>query len=130
MCIFCEIAAGRIPGKVVYEDEDVIAILDLSQVTLGHTLVMPKQHTANIIEADEDTAVKCMKVVHKLSRQIVKNTGAAGCNILNNCGTAAGQTVEHLHFHIIPRYSEEDSVSIEFGSNQLDLDEVLAKVKG
>ena len=130
MCIFCEIAAGNIPSSKVYEDDDIVAILDLSQVTCGHTLVMPRKHYRNILEADEETAVKCMKVVHKLAKQIVENTSAAGCNILNNCNEVAGQSVDHLHFHIIPRYSSEDSISIEFGSTKQDLDEVLRKVKG
>lgn len=131
MCIFCDIIAGKIPSSKVYEDDDVLAILDVSQVTYGHTLVMPKKHCANILEADEDTIVKCSKVISRLSKQIVKNTGAVGCNVLNNCGEVAGQTVPHLHFHIIPRYSEQDCVSFEFKeSEKQDLNEVLEKVKG
>lgn len=131
MCIFCDIIAGKIPSSKVYEDDDVLAILDVSQVTYGHTLVMPKKHCVNILEADEDTIVKCSKVISRLSKQIVKNTGAVGCNVLNNCGEVAGQTVPHLHFHIIPRYSEHDCVSFEFKeSEKQDLNEVLEKVKG
>jgi len=114
MCVFCEIIAGNIPGSKVYEDDDVLAILDLSQVTRGHTLVMPKKHYANLIEA-----------------QLVKNTGASGLNVLNNCGAVAGQSVEHLHFHLIPRYSENDAISIVFNeSEKQDLDEVLHQVTG
>ncbi len=131
MCIFCDIIAGKIPSSKVYEDDDVLAILDVSQVTYGHTLVMPKKHYANILESDEDTVVKCSKVISRLSKQIVKNTGAVGCNVLNNCGEVAGQTVPHLHFHIIPRYSDKDCVSFEFKeSEKQDLNEVLEKVKG
>lgn len=129
MCVFCEIIAGNIPGSKVYEDDDVLAILDLSQVTRGHTLVMPKKHYANLIEADEETAVKCMKVIHRLSAQLVKNTGASGLNVLNNCGAVAGQSVEHLHFHLIPRYSENDAISIVFNeSEKQDLNEVLQTI--
>ena len=131
MCVFCEIIAGNIPGSKVYEDDDVLAILDLSQVTRGHTLVMPKKHYANLIEADEETAVKCMKVIHRLSAQLVKNTGASGLNVLNNCGAVAGQSVEHLHFHLIPRYSENDAISIVFNeSEKQNLNEVLHQVTG
>lgn len=131
MCIFCDIIDGKIPSSKVYEDENVLAILDVSQVTFGHTLVMPKKHVENIVEADEDTVVNCAKVVSKLSKQIVKNTGAVGCNVLNNCGEVAGQTVNHLHFHIIPRYSENDPVEFKFNeSEKQDLDKVLEKVKG
>ena len=131
MCIFCDIIDGKIPSSKVYEDDDVLAILDVSQVTYGHTLVMPKKHIENILEADEDTVVKCSKAISSLSKQIVHNTGAVGCNILNNCGEVAGQTVHHLHFHIIPRYSENDCVSFTFNeSPKQDLNEVLEKVKG
>ena len=131
MCIFCDIIARKIPSKVVYEDEDVFAILDISQVTYGHTLVMPKKHADNVFAADEETVKKCISAARKIGRQIVENTGAAGCNILTNCGEAAGQTVNHLHFHIIPRYDENDSIVIQFGeSKEQNLDEVLKKVKG
>ena len=78
MCIFCDIIAGKIPSSKVYEDNDVLAILDISQVTYGHTIVMPKKHVKNILEADEETVCRCMKAVHTLSRQIVERTGAKG----------------------------------------------------
>lgn len=131
MCIFCDIIEKKIPSSVVYEDDDVLAILDVSQVTFGHTLVMPKKHVSNIVEADEETVVKCSRVISKLSKQIVHNTGAAGCNVLNNCGEIAGQTVPHLHFHIIPRYSESDPVEFKFlESESQDLSAVLEKVRG
>lgn len=131
MCIFCKIIAGEIPSKKVYEDENVLAILDISQVTFGHTLVMPKRHADNIIQADEETVKNCISAAKKLAAQITANTGAAGCNILNNCGEAAGQTVNHLHFHIIPRYSDNDSIVIKFGeSEKQDLDKVLKTVRG
>ncbi len=131
MCVFCEIIAGNIPSSKVYEDDDVLAILDLSQVTKGHTLVMPKKHVESLLEADEASAVACMKVITKLSGQIVRNTGAAGLNVLNNNREAAGQSVSHLHFHLIPRYDENDAFTVSFNeSPKQDLDEVLKLVKG
>lgn len=131
MCIFCDIIEGKIPSSKVYEDDDVLAILDVSQVTFGHTLVMPKKHVENIIEADDETVEKCAKVVSQLSKQIVHNTGAKGCNVLSNCGEVSGQSVPHLHFHIIPRYSSEDAIEIKsYESEKQDLDKVLEKVKG
>jgi histidine triad (HIT) family protein len=131
MCIFCEIIKGNIPSKKVYEDDKVLAILDISQVTYGHTLVMPKKHMANIIEADDDSAAACLLTAKKLAAQIKKNTGCAGINILTNCGEAAGQSVEHLHFHIIPRYDENDAIVLRFDpSKEQNLDEVLKTVKG
>ena len=131
MRVFCDIIDHKIPSKVVYEDDDVLAILDISQVTYGHTIVMPKKHVRNILEADEETVCKCMKVAQMLAKQITANCNAAGCNILNNCGEVAGQSVDHLHFHVIPRYSKEDAVEFKFNeSPKQDLDAVLAKIKG
>lgn len=131
MCIFCDIIDHKIPSSVVYEDEKVLAILDISQVTYGHTLVMPKKHVRNIIEADEETVLACVSIAKKLTGQIVKNTKANGVNVLTNCGEAAGQTVDHLHFHIIPRYDENDAIDLKFNeSAKQDLNEVLKTVKG
>ena len=131
MCIFCDIIEGKIPSKKVYEDDSVLAILDISQVTYGHTIVMPKHHVKNILEADEETVTSCMKTVHSLARQIVTNTKAAGCNILNNCNEVAGQAVDHLHFHIIPRYSVDYACHFVFEeSAPQDLDEVLKTIRG
>ena len=131
MCIFCDIIAGKIPSSKVYEDNDVLAILDISQVTYGHTIVMPKKHVKNILEADEETVCRCMKAVHTLSRQIVERTGAKGCNILNNCNEVAGQSVDHLHFHIIPRYSKDDACQFIFNeSAPQNLNEVAKTIRG
>lgn len=130
MCIFCKIINHEIPSAVVYEDQDVLAILDISQVTKGHTLVMPKKHVRNILEADDETAEACIRTAKMLAKRIVERTGAAGVNVLTNCGEAAGQTVEHLHFHIIPRYSSGDAITIEFNpSEKQDLEAVCALLK-
>ena len=129
MCVFCDIINKKIPSKVVYEDDKVIAILDLSQLTYGHTLVMPKKHVDNFLEADPETVSYCALVTQKLARQIVKNTGAKGANIVTNAGAAAGQSVNHLHFHIIPRYDENDGFGFrETPHENLDLDEVLKTI--
>ena len=129
MCIFCKIINGEIPSKKVYEDDDVLAILDISQATLGHTLVLPKKHYANILEIPTDEYQKVMKKVKELAEKINKNLKQAGINILNNCGEAAGQTVMHYHVHILPRYTNND-LKIEFtdNSSNADLDAVLKKI--
>ena len=130
MCIFCKIINHEIPSSVVYEDEQCLAILDISQVTKGHTLVMPKQHFDNLLECDDETAAHLIKVTKKLAKQIRERTGAEGVNILNNNGEVAGQTVNHLHIHIIPRYSDKDSFVCEFkDSEKQDLDAVLKHIK-
>lgn len=130
MCIFCEIIKGNIPSRKVYEDDDILAILDIAQTTYGHTLVMPKKHVQDINSADPETLKKLIVKVQELSEMICKNLKADGHNILVNTNEVSGQTVHHLHFHIIPRYSVNDSVKIEFSENKYDLDEVLAKIKG
>ena len=130
MCIFSEIIKGNIPSRKVYEDDDILAILDIAQTTYGHTLVMPKKHVQDINSADPETLKKLIVKVQELSEMICKNLKADGHNILVNTNEVSGQTVHHLHFHIIPRYSVNDSVKIEFSENKYDLDEVLAKIKG
>ena len=117
MCVFCEIVKGNIPSKKIYEDDKVLAILDISQATRLHTLVMPKEHYENIFEISEDTLAHLIKVVKKISchyKDLDKNI--LGINLLNNNGSAAGQTVNHYHMHILPRY-KEDNLSIDFKDN-------------
>lgn len=128
MCVFCEIIAGNIPGKKVYEDDDVLAILDISQTTKGHTLVMPKKHYDNFLQMPEDEYANLMKKVQMIAKKTTKNLDAKGVNILINTNEVAGQSVMHTHVHIIPRYDENDTVSFTFKENKLDLDEVLEMI--
>ena len=106
-CIFCKIAAGEIPSATVYEDDDFRAILDLGPAAKGHTLVIPK----SLLSVEPDTAAKALKVISKTANAIKEALGCDGINVVQNNGEAAGQTVMHLHFHIIPRY-KNDSVNI------------------
>lgn len=126
MCIFCKIIAKEIPSSIIYEDEKVIAFLDISQATRGHTLVVPKEHFANIYSIDEETLSHLIKVVQKLSVKLKSKLDANGINVLNNNELSAGQTIEHLHFHIIPRYDEHDGFSCHFTSNEVDLKKLAA----
>ena len=110
-CIFCKIAAREIPAATVYEDDDFRAILDLGPAAKGHTLVIPKSHSDNLLSVEPDTAAKALKVISKTANAIKEALGCDGINVVQNNGEAAGQTVMHLHFHIIPRY-KNDSVNI------------------
>lgn len=110
-CIFCKIAAGDISSATVYEDDDFRAILDLGPAAKGHTLVIPKSHSDNLLSVEPDTAAKALKVISKTANAIKEALGCDGINVVQNNGEAAGQTVMHLHFHIIPRY-KNDSVNI------------------
>ena len=123
MCVFCKIIKGEIPSKKIYEDDDVLAILDMSQATLGHTLVLPKKHYENLFSIENNDYLKVMEKVKMLAKAITSALNASGCNILNNCGELAGQSVMHFHVHIIPRY-ENDDLKIEFKEHSLNLEEI------
>lgn len=131
MCIFCKIINGEIPSYKVYEDTDFLAFLDISQAEIGHTLVVPKKHFDNFLEMDDKTAEKLIILVKKLALKIKKATNASGINILNNNGAAAGQSVNHVHFHIIPRYENDDLVMkfTEHKLSQEDFISLLNKIK-
>ena len=117
-CIFCKIRDGEIPSRKIYEDENVFAILDNSQVTPGHTLVIPKKHVRNIFDYDEELASKVFSVIPKIS-QALKNFDdrVEGLNILVNNEEVAHQTVSHSHIHLLPRYSEDDDFGLKWAHN-------------
>lgn len=130
MCIFCSIVNGEIPSSKIYEDDSVIAILDISQVTKGHTLVIPKQHTENFMTCEPELMKRVMEVAQLLANRIMERTHAEGMNILSNVNEVAGQSVMHFHVHLIPRYSEQDACVIRFDeSAPLDLKEVAALLR-
>ncbi len=130
MCIFCEIVKKNIPSSVVYEDEDHLAILDLSQTTKGHTLVMPKKHYSNFLEIPKEEFEKLCGTAQDVALLLKDRLHAEGMNVLINTNEVAGQTVMHTHIHLIPRYSAEDTVEFHFHENKLDLNEVLKEIKG
>lgn len=110
--VFEMILDGSIPSYKIYEDEFVYAFLDISQTTLGHTLVIPKQKSLSLLETDDETARHVFGIATQLAKHIVQTLDAAGCNILSNAHTAAGQEVPYFHVHIIPRFDENDSIQI------------------
>lgn len=128
MCIFCKIINNEIPSSKVYEDDKVLAILDLSQTTKGHTIVMPKTHYQNILEIPSDELGYLMTKVQEIANKLITSLNAKGFNILVNTNEEAGQTVMHLHIHIIPRYSSDDSIKIEFSENPCDLNKILEEI--
>mgnify|MGYP003290405019 CR=1 FL=1 len=109
-CIFCKIIKGEIPSSTVYEDDDFKAILDISPANKGHVIVLTKGHYANIFELDETIAGKLLPVVKKIASAVKKVTNCDGINILQNNGVAAGQTVFHVHVHIIPRFDNDNEL--------------------
>ena len=130
MCIFCKIASGEFSSHKIYEDDKVLAILDLSQATIGHTLVMPKKHFENIFDLDEETSKHLFNVVRKISKHYKEQDETIkGINLLNNNCEAAGQTVMHYHMHILPRYDNDDLENMKFKEHKLDLSEICSKLK-
>lgn len=129
-CIFCKIANHEINGKIIYEDDICIAFLDLSQVTNGHTLVIPKKHYSDFLEVDTETLAHLTKITQKLATMITTKLNAKGVNILTNARQIAGQTVMHFHVHIIPRYKEVEGISIAFKdrSSEVDLDSIYSTI--
>lgn len=112
-CIFCKLANGIIDTNTVYEDEELRIILDVAPAARGHALVLPKKHFADALEADMETLGKAMVAAARTGKALKEALGCDGINILQNNGEAAGQTVFHLHVHVIPRWNG-DSVCFEY----------------
>ncbi len=106
-CLFCKIAAGEIPAEKIYEDENFLAFLDVNPVNQGHTLVIPKKHSRNILEIGDETLKELTITVKKLSNKIKTALCADGINIIINNEPAAGQIIFHTHIHIIPRFADD-----------------------
>lgn len=116
-CIFCKIVAGLIPCTKVYEDDDVLAFLDISQTTIGHTLVISKKHYENFLATPKTVMHKVYDATQKIGQAQIQQLGARGVNILSNCNKEAGQSVMHFHVHVIPRYEPADGFRIEMYEN-------------
>ena len=119
-CIFCKIIDGEIPSSKVYEDDHVLAFLDISQVTKGHTLVIPKTHKKDIHELSPEIAANLFSVVPKTTNAMNDTFELKGVNLLNNNGEFAGQSVFHFHLHIIPRHGEQDGFNLLWDTNMDD----------
>lgn len=130
-CIFCKIANHEINSYTIYEDDVCIAFLDLSQATLGHTLVVCKEHATNILDVKEETLSHMSIVVKNLANTIKEKLNAKGVNVLTNANEEAGQTVMHFHIHIIPRYDENDGFDPKFVNHedQYNLEEIKQKIQ-
>jgi len=115
-CIFCRIAKGDIPCAKVYEDSDVLAFLDLAPVHPGHVLVIPKAHYADLLAFPAELAPAVMAAMKKVAAAVMKATGATGVNVMQNNGLSAGQTMFHIHWHIIPRFEGDGLAMWDQGS--------------
>ena len=125
-CIFCAIAAGEIPSFKIYEDNLVLAYLDINPFSKGHTLVIPKEHSSGLLDTSDETLAVLAARVKKVAAHLKSALPCDGFNILQNNGEAAGQTVMHIHFHIVPRYGKEE---ISFVSQKGNMDELSELAK-
>ncbi|WP_445928169.1 HIT family protein [Levilactobacillus sp. HBUAS70063] len=117
-CVFCKILKGEIPSYTVYEDNIVKAFLDISQGTPGHTLVIPKTHVKDIFAYDSDLAAAVFSRIPRIARAVqASNPAITGMNIVNNNGKVAYQSVFHSHFHLVPRYTDDDDFRMIFKDN-------------
>lgn len=123
-CIFCKIASNEIKSYKVYEDDYVIAFLDLNPASRGHTLVVTKEHFDNFTTVPKDILNHTMNVAQLIAQAAITKLGAKGINIITNVGKASSQSIMHFHVHVIPRY-EDDGLSLTFPPKQIEDKELL-----
>jgi histidine triad (HIT) family protein len=130
-CLFCQIVDGDIPAHTVYEDEQTYAFLDINPVSTGHLLVIPKQHAEQITDLDTATTQALFATVRDVAGAVEDGLDPDGMNLLQNNGEAAGQAVDHVHVHIIPRYPD-DGFAFTFDGGDLDdsaAEDVLDRIR-
>ena len=124
-CIFCGIVAGNVPGQIVDSDEHTVAFMDINPATRGHALVVPRRHSANLLEISDEDLGHTMLAARRLVQRIDDVLEPDGVNVLNSCGSAAWQTVFHFHLHVIPRY-QDDPLSLPWVPGPGDEQEIAA----
>jgi histidine triad (HIT) family protein len=127
-CLFCKIVAGEIPGTKIAEDERTVAFMDINPATRGHLLVVPREHTRDLLTITDEDLAACASTARRLAARVKERLSADGVNLLNSCGRAAWQTVFHFHLHVIPRY-EDDPLRLPWVPGPGDPDEIAAAAR-
>jgi len=122
-CLFCGIVAGDVPGQIVDSDEHTVAFMDISPATRGHALVVPREHSDDLIDISDEDLERTMVAARRLARRMEDVLEPDGFNILNSCRPAAWQTVFHFHVHVVPRY-ENDPLELPWVPSEGDSDEI------
>ena len=122
-CIFCKIVAGELPATKVDEDDATVTFMDISPATRGHALVIPREHSTDLLSIGSDDLDACMRAAQKQAHRAKEQLGADGVNVLNSCGAAAWQTVFHFHIHVVPRY-EDDPLKLPWIPAEGDMDDI------
>ena len=131
-CLFCGIVDGSIPSETVDSDEHTVAFMDINPATPGHALVVPRVHSADLMEIEADDLSATVLASQRLARRMKDALNADGINLINACGAAAWQTVFHFHIHVVPRY-EDDPLRLPWVPEAGDPDQiaaVAAKLRG
>ncbi|NPD89347.1 MAG: HIT family protein [Asgard group archaeon] len=110
-CVFCKIVKGEIPSFTLYEDEEIQVFLDLYPTSKGHSLYIPKEHFASIYDISEEKMI-FLKKLPKIAEKLKNAVNATGMNILQSNGKDAGQVINHIHFHLIPRYPKDGLMDV------------------
>jgi histidine triad (HIT) family protein len=130
-CIFCKIVEGKIPSKIVFEDDHNLAFLDISPISKGHTIVIPKNHYSTLEDIPDRELKDVFQVVRKIAKVIYQKLQIDGYNILQNNFAAAGQVIKHFHIHIIPRIFDDNRFKVKIPRNQAsdeELNDVLSSL--
>ena len=130
-CIFCGIVEGSIPAERIDSDERTVAFMDINPATPGHALVIPRAHSADLLEIEPEDLSAVSTAAQRLARHMKDVLGADGINLINSCGAAAFQTVFHFHVHVVPRY-EGDPLRLPWvpkEGNPAQIAEVAAKLR-
>ena len=124
-CLFCGIVEGSVPSQTIDSDERTVAFMDINPATPGHALVVPRVHSADLMEIEPEDLEATTLAARRLSRRMKEVLDADGINVLNACGAAAWQTVFHFHLHVIPRY-EDDPLRLPWVPGPGDEQEIAA----
>ena len=122
-CLFCGIVSGDVPAQIVDSDEHTVAFMDINPATRGHALVVPRNHSANLLEIPVEDLERTIAAAQRLAKRMERPLGADGFNVLNSCGPAAWQTVFHFHLHVVPRY-DDDPLKLPWVPKPGDPDEI------
>jgi histidine triad (HIT) family protein len=124
-CLFCGIVAGTIPSETIDSDEKTVAFMDINPATRGHALVVPRVHSADLLDIEDEDLTATTLAARRLARRMKDVLDADGINLINACGAAAWQTVFHFHIHVVPRY-EDDPLKLPWIPKPGDSDEIAA----
>jgi histidine triad (HIT) family protein len=124
-CLFCGIVEGSIPSETIDSDERTVAFMDINPATRGHALVVPRAHSADLLEISDEDLNATVLAARRLASRIKEVLEADGINLINACGAAASQTVFHFHIHVVPRY-EDDPIELPWVPTPGDPDEIAA----